>query len=91
MLMSLPAATSWNGWDHGLGTCTVHSWNDGMDSDEAEPKMGARLTAQLEHDERFYNANNSSNISSFRRSRIRNRLGRTGLAAFGDDDEDEDE
>lgn len=31
------AATSWNGWDHGLGTCTVHSWNDGHDSDEGEP------------------------------------------------------
>lgn len=28
------AATSWNGWDHGLGTCTVHSWNDGVDVDE---------------------------------------------------------
>lgn len=28
------AATSWNGWDHGLGTVTVHSWNDGIDADE---------------------------------------------------------
>ncbi|GAB7353573.1 hypothetical protein MBLNU459_g4000t2 [Dothideomycetes sp. NU459] len=77
------AATSWNGWDHGLGTCTVHSWNDDMNSDEGEPKMGARLTAQLEHDERFYNANNNS-ISSFRRTRLRTRTGRTGPA---EDDE----
>ncbi|GAB7359597.1 hypothetical protein MBLNU230_g6781t1 [Neophaeotheca triangularis] len=28
------AATSWNGFDHGLGTLTVHSWNDGADADE---------------------------------------------------------
>lgn len=65
------AATSWNGWDHGLGTCTVHSWNDGAGSDELTPEdedpqayakadslgsapMGARVTAQLEHDDRYY-------------------------------------
>lgn len=28
------AATSWNGWDHQLGTCSVHSWTDGADDDE---------------------------------------------------------
>ena len=28
------AATSWNGWDHQLGTCTVHSWTDGVGGDE---------------------------------------------------------
>lgn len=28
------AATSWNGWDHQLGTCSVHSWTDGVDDDE---------------------------------------------------------
>lgn len=34
------AATSWNGWDHGLGTCTVHSWSDGTAEDEIRPSGG---------------------------------------------------
>ncbi|CAK1359650.1 LEC14B protein [Cercospora beticola] len=37
------AATSWNGWDHGLGTCTVHSWNDGQDTDECAPEDETEL------------------------------------------------
>lgn len=110
MLTDSPTlATSWNGWDHGLGTCTVHSWNDDStstsasannadDSDEGDecdnPPMGARLTAQLDHDQRFYNTQSGNNatgggISSFRRARLRQRQ-RMGLAAFGDDDEDEE-
>ncbi|KAL6712471.1 hypothetical protein ACN47E_000348 [Coniothyrium glycines] len=48
------AATSWNGWGTSQGTCTVHSWNDGMEEDEAEPKIGRRVNAQLQHDERLY-------------------------------------
>jgi WD repeat-containing protein 23 len=65
-------ATSWNGWDHGLGTCTVHSWNDGNDSDEGEPKMGARLNAQLEEDSRYYETTTapSGRATSSRRSRF---------------------
>ena len=61
-------ATSWNGWDHGLGTCTVHSWNDGNTSDEGEPKMGARLNPQLEQDSRYYEntATSGRNTSSRR-------------------------
>ncbi|KAF1933817.1 WD40 repeat-like protein [Didymella exigua CBS 183.55] len=50
----LIAATSWNGWGTSQGTCTVHSWNDGLDADEAEPQMGRRVNAQLQHDERLY-------------------------------------
>lgn len=48
------SATSWNGWGTSQGTCTVHSWNDGVEEDEAEPKIGRRVNAQLQHDERLY-------------------------------------
>ncbi|KAG9597737.1 WD40 repeat-like protein, partial [Aureobasidium melanogenum] len=66
------AATSWNGWDHGLGTCTVHTWNDGNDSDEGEPKMGARLNPQLEQDSRYYEGTTASTgrTTSSRRTRF---------------------
>ncbi|KAH9863302.1 hypothetical protein IAQ61_009579 [Plenodomus lingam] len=50
----LIAATSWNGWGTSQGTCTVHSWNDGLEDDEAEPAVGRRVNAQLQHDERLY-------------------------------------
>lgn len=36
------------------GTCTVHSWNDGAEEDEAEPKMGLRVNQKLERDPSFY-------------------------------------
>lgn len=29
------------------GTCSVHTWNDGLDEDEAEPAMGLRVDARL--------------------------------------------
>ncbi|KAF1841693.1 WD40 repeat-like protein [Cucurbitaria berberidis CBS 394.84] len=48
------AATSWNGWGTSQGTCTVHTWNDGVEEDEAEPQVGRRVNAQLQHDERLY-------------------------------------
>lgn len=100
------AATSWNGWDHGLGTCTVHSWNDGADDDEvgdgegdrgdgrtfakarslgATP-MGARVTAQLQHDDRFYGGPAGAQQPSGtarRAARLRDRLG----ALWGADEE----
>ncbi len=47
-------ATSWNGWGTSQGTCTVHTWNDGLEEDEAEPKMGRRVNAELQHDDRLY-------------------------------------
>jgi WD repeat-containing protein 23 len=30
-----------------MGTCTVHSWNDNIDEDEAEPRTGLRVDAKL--------------------------------------------
>ncbi|RMZ72138.1 wd repeat [Pyrenophora seminiperda CCB06] len=48
------AATSWNGWGTSQGTCTVHTWNDGVEDDEAKPEVGRRVNAQLQHDERLY-------------------------------------
>ena len=36
------------------GTCTLHSWADGADDDEAEPKMGMRVDERLEYDEDLY-------------------------------------
>jgi WD repeat-containing protein 23 len=48
------AATSWNGWGTTQGTCTVHTWNDGQEEDEAEPRVGRRVNAQLQHDDRLY-------------------------------------
>lgn len=32
----------------------MHSWNDGLEADEAEPQVGRRVNAQLQHDERLY-------------------------------------
>lgn len=100
------AATSWNGWDHGLGTCTVHTWNDGLDTDEVgdgeygEPgafgkatdlgatPMGARVTAQLAHDERFYGMQGQQQPSA-RRTRLRDRMGLGALLGGGDEDDDD--
>ncbi|KAF2488840.1 WD40 repeat-like protein [Lophium mytilinum] len=73
------AATSWNGWGTSNGTCTVHSWNDGVDEDEAEPKMGKRVNAQLEHDDRFYAA------PTYRSTRAQ----RTVIINDNDDDDDD--
>ena len=36
------------------GTVTAHSWNDGAEDDEAEPKMGIRVDDKLRDDPRFY-------------------------------------
>lgn len=104
------AATSWNGWDHGLGTCTVHSWSDGTAEDEIRPiganenggnvdaaayanagslgasPMGARVTAQLQHDARYYGTTTTAGRGQ-RRTRTRNMMGLGAL--WGDDDGDE--
>ena len=47
-------ATSWNGWGSSTGTCTIHSWNDGVDSDESDLPMGRRVDQKLELDPSFY-------------------------------------
>lgn len=33
----------------------MHTWNDGTEDDEGE-KIGKRVNAQLEHDERLYSS-----------------------------------
>ncbi|KAA6408294.1 MAG: hypothetical protein FRX48_08036 [Lasallia pustulata] len=79
------AATSWNGWGLSTGTCTLHSWNDGAEDDEGEPKMGTRVDQELEHDE---------DLDDDPRSRIsrgaanyRSRLRSQRVPAADDDDE----
>lgn len=69
-------ATSWNGHGMTTGTCTVHSWNDGLDEDEAEPKMGRRVDAQLFHDGSLYSDDNDPRIygpGQARMARLRRR------------------
>ena len=70
-------ATSWNGWGSQQGTCTVHTWNDGMDKDEDEPGMGRTLNAYLE--------DMQPPASGVRGPSTRSR--RVRRARFGDDDE----
>ena len=48
------AATSWNGYGMTQGTCSVHTWNDGLEEDEAEPAMGRRVDAKLRPNKRLY-------------------------------------
>lgn len=38
------------------GTVTTHSWNDGAEDDEAEPKMGIRVNDQLADDPSYYHS-----------------------------------
>lgn len=47
-------ASAWNGYSMSTGTCTVHSWNDGAEEDEAEPKMGYRVDRTLHPDPALY-------------------------------------
>ncbi|KAG9240177.1 WD40-repeat-containing domain protein [Calycina marina] len=49
-------ASAWNGYAMSTGTCTVHSWNDGAEKDEADPKMGYRVNQKLEVDPALYGA-----------------------------------
>lgn len=64
------------------GTCTVHSWNDGAEEDEAEPKMGLRVNQKLEVDPSLYGPTESERRYPSRLSRLR------GLRAYvANDDE----
>ncbi len=69
------------------GTCTLHSWNDGAEDDEGEPKMGMRVDERLEYDEDLYDNPRASTGTrrQFTRSRLRSRR-----VAAADDDDDED-
>jgi WD repeat-containing protein 23 len=68
------------------GTCTVHSWNDGAEEDEAEPKMGLRVNQKLEVDPSLYGAIESQARYPSRLSRLR---GLRGLRAYVADDDDD--
>lgn len=72
------AASSWNGYGMSCGTVTSHSWNDGMNDDEAEPRMGLRVDDKLQHDESLYRAQPRSTRA------MRRALG------IDDDDDDDD-
>ncbi|KAK5111877.1 hypothetical protein LTR62_004609 [Meristemomyces frigidus] len=107
------AATSWNGWDHGLGTATVHSWNDGVETDEVggevdgftgasgremgkagslgSTAMGARVTAELGHDERYYGLVQQQQAGAGRRGGLRERMGGLGSLFVGGGQGEEEE
>lgn len=40
-------ATSWNGWNHSTGTCTLHTWNDSASEDEGDPPVGKNYDPKL--------------------------------------------
>jgi DDB1- and CUL4-associated factor 11 len=65
------------------GTCTVHSWNDGAEEDEAEPKMGLRVNQKLEVDPALY-ASPVGEQPTRRRPRVLR-----GLRALVPEDDDE--
>ena len=69
------------------GTCTTHSWNDGAEDDEGEPRMGLRVDQRLEMDEGLYD-----NRSSLRDGRpmtpYRARLRSQRVAATNEDADD---
>lgn len=79
-------ASAWNGYGMSTGTCTVHSWNDGAEDDEAEPKMGLRVNQKLVCDQSYYDileASRSRLIGAARQTRLRS----LGLRYAGGDDE----
>ncbi|CAI6014334.1 unnamed protein product [Clonostachys chloroleuca] len=52
-------ASAWNGHDLANGTCTLHSFNDGVDGDEGEPELPMHMDSKMqpitlaERNERF--------------------------------------
>lgn len=67
------------------GTCTTHSWNDGAEDDEGEPKMGVRVNHRLEEDKDLYDHSQQGG----RISRFRSRLRAQMVRAADDDNDDE--
>lgn len=72
------------------GTCTVHSWNDGAEDDEGEPKMGRRVDQKLEENEFLYGDVSQSGRTRGGRLGPHVRSRGIGAAAADDDDNDED-
>ena len=84
MILNL-TATSWSGDQEFAGTCTIHSWNDGVEDDEAEPKMGRRVDQQLQGNDSFHSdAKADERIAG---SSLRSRLRRRNIASLINDDE----
>ena len=71
------------------GTCTTHSWNDGAEDDEGEPKMGLRVDQRLEMDDDLYD-----NPRSLRDGRLMNhyraRLTSQRVASTNEDADDDE-
>lgn len=70
------------------GTCTAHSWNDGAEDDEGEPKMGLRVDQRLEIDDGLYDNPRlrDARLMSHQRSRLRSQ--RVPATEGEDDDND---
>ena len=47
MVLIYTSATSWNGWGMSTGTCSVHTWNDGLEADEGDPALGQSVDQRL--------------------------------------------
>lgn len=80
-------ATSWNGWGMSTGTCTTHSWNEGANEDEGEPKMGLRVDQRLEVDEDLYDNRSAGAGGLLGRLGQRSRLRSRRVPAADDDDD----
>lgn len=50
------------------GTCTVHSWNDGVEDDEGDPPLGLRVNDRLERDPSLYEPEPLTGTSTGRRA-----------------------
>ena len=70
------------------GTCTTHSWNDGAEDDEGEPKMGLRVDQRLEMDDDLYD-NPRSSRDRRSMSNYRARLRSQRVAATNEDADDD--
>ena len=70
------------------GTCSIHSWNDGNDDDEGEPRMGRRVNQRLEEDEAMYGdvSRSGRTRGSLRRSQVRSQ----GVVATAADENNDD-
>lgn len=71
------------------GTCTTHSWNDGVEDDEGEPKMGLRVDQRLEVDDDLHD-NPRSSREGRRMSHYRSRLRSQRVPATNEDTNDDD-
>lgn len=68
------------------GTCSTHSWNDGAEDDEGEPKMGLRVDQRLVADDELYD--NSHSRGEETRAQLRSRLRSRRIPAVGGDDDE---